>query len=141
VRFTTTKHLHLFGWVALCALLLLAVNVVAQDGEAGERPEIAETDRCVACHFDDDSMPEGWVVADIHLQAGLSCAGCHGGDPTSDDEDIAMGTGRSFGSTNRLFSLSSIIDAGTFLPIQESPTSVPPLAKSVGPLVTPHLAS
>ena len=72
------------------ALLVGPAAVAADEADEAERPEIAGTDQCVACHFDDESMPEGWLVADIHLQAGLSCAGCHGGDPTSIDEDEAM---------------------------------------------------
>jgi hypothetical protein len=97
VRFIN-EQLHRFWWVALCAALLVApVVVTADEAEAeAERPEIAGTDQCVACHFDDESMPEGWLVSDIHLQVGLSCAGCHGGDPTSDDEDEAMSEAAGF---------------------------------------------
>lgn len=33
---------------------------------------------------------------DIHASQGLSCADCHGGDPTSDDPDVAMSRARGF---------------------------------------------
>jgi predicted CXXCH cytochrome family protein len=33
---------------------------------------------------------------DIHQQSGLSCAGCHGGDPTQDDPELAMNPRKGF---------------------------------------------
>lgn len=33
---------------------------------------------------------------DIHSQKGLTCAACHGGDPTSDDPNVAMGRAAGF---------------------------------------------
>jgi hypothetical protein len=51
------------------------------------------TDSCLDCH---SALPEPLGVSrekfsqDIHAQKGLTCASCHGGDPTSDDPDKAM---------------------------------------------------
>ena len=48
---------------------------------------------CLDCH---SALPEPLGVTqekfsqDIHAQKGLTCASCHGGDPTSDDPDKAM---------------------------------------------------
>src|SRR6478752_3379065 len=48
---------------------------------------------CLDCH---SNLPEPLGVSqekfshDIHAQKGLTCANCHGGDPTSDDPDKAM---------------------------------------------------
>jgi Cytochrome c3 len=48
---------------------------------------------CLDCH---QNLPEPFGVTsekfaeDIHSQKGLTCASCHGGDPTSDDPDKAM---------------------------------------------------
>jgi len=48
---------------------------------------------CLDCH---SNLPEPLGVSqekfsqDIHAQKGLTCASCHGGDPTSDDPDKAM---------------------------------------------------
>jgi predicted CXXCH cytochrome family protein len=48
---------------------------------------------CLDCH---SALPEPLAVSqekfsqDIHAQKGLTCASCHGGDPTSDDADKAM---------------------------------------------------
>jgi len=48
---------------------------------------------CLDCH---STLPDPYLVSqekfsqDIHAQKGLTCASCHGGDPTSDDADQAM---------------------------------------------------
>ena len=48
---------------------------------------------CLDCH---SALPDPIGVSqekfsqDIHAQKGLTCASCHGGDPTSDDPDKAM---------------------------------------------------
>ena len=48
---------------------------------------------CLDCH---SALPEPLGVSqekfsqDIHAQRGLTCASCHGGDPTSDDPDKSM---------------------------------------------------
>src|ERR1019366_2668779 len=48
---------------------------------------------CLDCH---STLPDPLGVSqekfsqDIHAQKGLTCASCHGGDPTSDDADKAM---------------------------------------------------
>jgi len=48
---------------------------------------------CLDCH---SALPEplgvsqGKFAQDIHAQKGLTCASCHGGDPTSDDPEKAM---------------------------------------------------
>jgi len=50
-------------------------------------------DSCLDCH---STLPDPLGVSqekfshDIHAQKGLTCASCHGGDPTSDDPDKAM---------------------------------------------------
>lgn len=67
------------------------------------RPQAMETllqDNCVLCHTDSESQSPGQLftlggsptnhlnlkdlVEDVHFRRGLSCAGCHGGDPTAD---------------------------------------------------------
>ena len=50
---------------------------------------------CVTCHseLDDDEeliAPVHAMRVDLHAERGISCHDCHGGDPTSDDEDGAM---------------------------------------------------
>jgi predicted CXXCH cytochrome family protein len=67
-------------WIGLLALI------------AGTLP--AQTiNSCLDCH---QNLPEPLGVTaekysqDIHFQKGLTCASCHGGDPTSDDPEKSM---------------------------------------------------
>jgi predicted CXXCH cytochrome family protein len=62
----------------------------------GQKGGALASDRCIACHVENDMLPEGYLEDDVHMQPGLSCAGCHGGDPTSDDEVAAMSPGAGF---------------------------------------------
>jgi hypothetical protein len=48
---------------------------------------------CLDCHSalpDPLGITQAKFSQDIHAQKGLTCANCHGGDPTSDDPDKAM---------------------------------------------------
>ena len=68
-----------------------------------QKMEVLLQNRCVLCHTDSESqsaenlfsiatnsrqpvahMNLKEVVEDVHFRRGLSCAGCHGGDPTAD---------------------------------------------------------
>jgi hypothetical protein len=76
-RTTTAGYLVLFG------LIVSAAGV-----------SFAQTpNSCLDCH---SALPEPLGVTqdkfsqDIHAQRGLTCANCHGGDPTSDDPDKSM---------------------------------------------------
>jgi Cytochrome c3 len=69
-----------------------AINSDKQDSTVvtKEFSNLPKDDTCISCHIEEEEMPEGFNQYDIHMQAGLSCAGCHGGDNTIDDEDEAM---------------------------------------------------
>lgn len=87
----------LLGTVAVWALSLsTAPKVFAQSGETHPLPQ---GDQCITCHADlEDELgaPVQLFTRDVHLGAGLSCASCHGGDPTSDDPDVAMDPKKGF---------------------------------------------
>ena len=53
-------------------------------------------DQCFICHQTMDDKPSGLFVHDIHHEKGVTCAGCHGGDATSDDMERAMNQGAGF---------------------------------------------
>jgi len=53
-------------------------------------------DECYNCHVENDILPDGFSELDIHIQEGLSCAGCHGGDPTISDEEESMNPSKGF---------------------------------------------
>ena len=56
----------------------------------------AKVDNCISCHKDIDDMPKGYSDNDTHRQAGLTCASCHGGDPSTTDQDAAMNPAKGF---------------------------------------------
>jgi predicted CXXCH cytochrome family protein len=56
-------------------------------------------DSCVECHSameGDLAKPVTLFKADIHGRNGLGCAGCHGGDPSTDDPEHAMSKAKAF---------------------------------------------
>jgi hypothetical protein len=55
----------------------------------------AKKDSCFECH----EVQEGMSIVfkdDIHYKYGVSCADCHGGDPSSDDGNVSMSAERGF---------------------------------------------
>jgi predicted CXXCH cytochrome family protein len=53
-------------------------------------------DECMACHVLLGDVPSTRFRNDVHHLKGISCAGCHGGDATSDDMEKAMSAGKGF---------------------------------------------
>jgi hypothetical protein len=86
------------------ALAMAATMSVEAFGQTGgedsqaerELKQYLETDQCYVCHRDEEYLPEHFDYHDIHIQPGVSCAGCHGGDPTSSDADAAMSEAAGF---------------------------------------------
>jgi len=78
-------------------LLILSAFLINTNAAKSDPPQDSfEDDQCVACHVEIELLPDDYREFDIHLQKGLSCAGCHGGDPTSDDEEVAMSVENNF---------------------------------------------
>ena len=70
--------------LALFGVLALVVSASYAQGSKNS---------CLDCHSalpDPLGVSEEKFSQDIHAQRGLTCASCHGGDPTSDDPDKAM---------------------------------------------------
>jgi hypothetical protein len=78
---------------ATAALAAPPSNVVRAPGKHAE-------DTCTACHLalDDTRLrnPAQLAENDVHHAQGVTCAGCHGGDPTSEDAAVAMNTAKGF---------------------------------------------
>ena len=55
-----------------------------------------KVDQCFACHKEIENLPKDFSENDIHRHANLSCSSCHGGDPNSDDQDVAMSPSKGF---------------------------------------------
>jgi hypothetical protein len=68
-------------------------NVIQAPGKHAE-------DTCTACHMalDDARLraPAQVTDSDIHHTQGVTCAGCHGGDPSSEDPAVAMSPAKGF---------------------------------------------
>ena len=62
---------------------------------SGERLAYAD-DQCLTCHEALGDKPSALFKNDIHFKKGISCAGCHGGDATKDDMELAMNTKAGF---------------------------------------------
>jgi nitrate/TMAO reductase-like tetraheme cytochrome c subunit len=80
--------------IKIIALLLFTLGILFADSSF-------QDDACVACHLEVDEDLDVPVMSnminDIHIQIGLSCSDCHGGDPTAfDDPDAAMWDDDSF---------------------------------------------
>jgi len=73
------------GVVALALASVLAAPLLAQ-----ERPRPKPTDSCLDCHALLEHEPAKKFPEDIHSVRGLTCAACHGGDPTKEDMPEAM---------------------------------------------------
>jgi len=82
----------LAGGVATAAFLLFYPAMTTGQ----EERELPEGDQCIVCHMDSEAMPEGFLNADVHMQKGLSCSGCHGGDPTQEDDERAKAPATGF---------------------------------------------
>jgi hypothetical protein len=93
-------HMHHLRYsyhpLLLAAVLLSGSTAFAQDAIDYENLELIEGDECVACHADLEEMPPGFAPYDVHYKEGLSCAGCHGGDATSFDEEESMSKAAGF---------------------------------------------
>src|SRR5437868_11695532 len=75
------------------------IGIVAALVVAMGTARAATQSTCVDCHSSLDAplhVTQEQFVQDIHAQKGLTCASCHGGDPTSDDPEKAMGKAAGF---------------------------------------------
>jgi hypothetical protein len=77
----------------LAAGVLLAATVTAAPEDERSDPR---QDQCLSCHTEFDILPDGLIRDDVHLETGLSCAGCHGGDPAASDQETAMSPAAGF---------------------------------------------
>lgn len=77
-----------FRFLDACRLLRFALLALFASVASGQTPN-----SCLDCH---SALPEPLGVSadkfkqDIHVEKGLSCVNCHGGDATADDPDKAM---------------------------------------------------
>src|SRR3990172_10125312 len=82
----------------IAILLFFCGPVMAQVEEPPvERP--ASQNTCLVCHSNLGgalAAPTKPFPEDVHAGKGLTCASCHGGDPASMDQKIAMSPAKGF---------------------------------------------
>ncbi len=88
------------------ALVVLGVTLAASSGVAAPPSRVLgipgkpASDQCTACHqaLDEPRLQKPAVLAtdDIHYRQGITCAGCHGGDPQAEDPEAAMDPKKGF---------------------------------------------
>jgi hypothetical protein len=71
------------------------VALVALPG-AGPAAAAAPVDNCLECHSGQGTPAAKAFRSDVHFKAGLTCADCHGGDASKDDQDQAMSRAAGF---------------------------------------------
>jgi predicted CXXCH cytochrome family protein len=93
-----TEKLFSTSVAAVVPLFLFAAAGWAQAPAGGAAA--AKVDQCVACHTDLEGRLGEPVKAlqkdDVHGQHGLSCASCHGGDPSQESRKAAMNPAKGF---------------------------------------------
>ncbi len=85
---------------AFSSLLLASAALAGPRAGTVGVPGKPAVDTCTTCHqaLDDPRLVTPAVMAaeDVHRLQAVSCAGCHGGDPTSEDPEVAMNPARGF---------------------------------------------
>jgi len=74
-------------FLLILGLILPFTSIYAQ---TNNKSQSTQNDQCLSCHTEMEVLPEDYNPDDIHLQWGLTCAGCHGGNPKLEDPDEAM---------------------------------------------------
>ncbi|MFC2133011.1 cytochrome c3 family protein [Bacteroidota bacterium] len=80
----------------MIVIILIGLSTIPLLSQSNHWQTVSSEDQCIICHQEMELLPEQFSEADIHLQIGLSCAGCHGGDPTTDDMQIGMSSLKGF---------------------------------------------
>jgi len=85
-------------WVAALLAGTAVGPLNAQTGSDEGLVSVAthKPDQCITCHRAIEEPAGMKYTSDIHYQKGISCAGCHGGDPSTDDQEVAMSADRGF---------------------------------------------
>ncbi len=77
----------------------IAVAAALRLASAAEPARTSAGGSCAACHAGlggDLARPAEAFTGDVHAQRGLGCTACHGGDATSDDQNVAMSRAKGF---------------------------------------------
>ncbi len=87
-----SRRVRIAGKVSQMALVLVGILVFRAEAD----------DTCLECHLqleDNLQAPALQIKTDVHYQRGISCAGCHGGDPAEVDPESSMSPSKGFVGT------------------------------------------
>lgn len=77
-------------------MLLLALTGISLTTLTLTSSALSAADQCRVCHETLGDRPSSLFRHDVHASAGVTCAGCHGGDASTDEMDRAMDTNAGF---------------------------------------------
>lgn len=80
-------------------LLVLLMTGNGQESDTSGAQQQGTADNCIRCHrdlSDSDAQLVEEFFSDIHYQSNLSCASCHGGDPSIPDKERAKAAGTDY---------------------------------------------
>lgn len=78
----------------LLIIIPMVLTLSALSTSRGQQTKAA--DKCYSCHNDIGSSEAQLYADDVHFKAGVTCADCHGGDPTAEDQDAAMNPAKGY---------------------------------------------
>jgi len=88
------KRFYYFLLCTLTASFLFGFAFFEKENKKADQSQ--KVDQCFTCHKEIDNLPKDFSENDVHKHANLSCSSCHGGDPNSDDQEIAMSKAKDF---------------------------------------------
>jgi predicted CXXCH cytochrome family protein len=81
--------------ITLCCVTLLVTSSVHALSEQ-EQQQKSSTDQCLTCHSGLGDKPSTLFKHDVHAGKGISCAGCHGGNPHVEEMEQAMDSSKGY---------------------------------------------
>lgn len=88
------KRIYYFLLFTLTASFLF--GFILSEKENKKTDQNQKVDQCYTCHKEIENLPKDFLEIDVHRHANLTCSSCHGGDPNSSDQEIAMSPSKGF---------------------------------------------
>ncbi|MCX7895131.1 MAG: cytochrome c3 family protein [Thermoanaerobaculum sp.] len=86
--------------LSLAALACAALALAAPPPRTVGAPGKPAQDQCTVCHRELEEarlrQPALLAAEDVHHRQGITCAGCHGGDPAATEPEVAMDPSKGF---------------------------------------------
>jgi hypothetical protein len=79
-----------FASKTVVALFAAALALLGPCRLAALQKSGASNDQCISCHSSMNDKPSAAFKHDVHASHGVSCAGCHGGNPHKEDAAESM---------------------------------------------------